>query len=111
MRDYIKIGSSPCDEDCAQVGSANYDERARKECSRFIAEIRNVCGHEPEKALLTTKAFPHDFGTYYEVVCYFDDMDEDSRSYAFHVEGNSPVNWHEGLNSRKWQGISGEKVV
>lgn len=103
MRDYINIGSTPCDEDCAQVGSRDYARRAKKECEEFVRLIRKVCGTEPEGARLATKSFEHDFGTYYEVVCWFDDTIPDSIDYAFHVEANTPLTWKEEENSRAWR--------
>ena len=35
MRDYLTIGSTPPDEDCAQVGSDDYLKRAFSEISRY----------------------------------------------------------------------------
>jgi len=102
MKDFINIGSSPIEEECAQVGSENYLERARQECQRYIATIRRVCGKEPEGARLAVIAFPHDFGTYYEVVCHYDDSCPESFDYALWIEGNGPVVWGEGVNQRKW---------
>ena len=95
MKDYLTIGSSPVEEECAQVGSDNYSERAREECKRFIELIRKVNGEEPPGARLSIKSFPHDFGNYYEVVCYFDDADEESMKYAFDLENNSPLTWED----------------
>lgn len=105
MRDFINIGSSPCEEDCAQVGTPNYYERARKECDRFRELIRSCCGNEPEgsSARLIVKSFPHDFGSYWEVCCSFDDEDRVGMSYAYHVEGNSPATWDAEPNSCLWQ--------
>lgn len=104
MRDYISIGSTPCDEECAQVGDSDYRSKAINECKRFIELIRKVNGPEPElsTAILLTKSFPHDFGTYYEVVVQFDDEDEIGLDYALFVEGNSPQRWDENEGSRKW---------
>ena len=102
MRDFINIGSSPCGETCIQVGSPDYYSKSLKECQRFITEIRNVCGKEPEGAYLKVKSFPHDFGSYHEVVCFFDDLIPDSVDYAYHVEGNSPEYWYEGVGTRLW---------
>jgi len=102
MRDYINIGSSPYGEDCCQVGSPNYGQNARKECMRYIENIIKVCGEPPIGASLVVKGFPHDFGTYYEVVCYYDDAMHESVDYAFHVEGNSPERWDEPAGSRVW---------
>lgn len=85
-RDYITIGSSPASEDCAQLGSADYHERSRKEMKAFINQIRREFGPEPDGARLAIKSFPHDFGTYSEVVCYYDDTNEAAMDYAFKTE-------------------------
>lgn len=95
MRDDMSIGPSPCDESCVQVGEANYMERAREECNRFIEVIRKKLGDEPPGARLATKAFPHDFGTYHEVVCYFDDSYEEARHYAYQCESETPQTWQD----------------
>jgi len=92
MRDYITIGSSPASEDCAQVGSENYAEQMRKETKAYIGQIRREFGPEPDGARLTVKSFPHDFGCYHEVVCYYDDTLPESVEYAFKVECPSE-NW------------------
>ena len=52
-----------------------------------------LIGEEPEGTRLTIKANPHDFGTYYEVVCYFDDEDEEAARYAFRCEAEAPDEW------------------
>ena len=92
-RDYIDIGSTPALEDCAQVGSENYERRAREECNRFIALIRKTLGEEPEGARLAVKSNPHDFGTYYEVVCYYEDTNDEARKYAMRCEDEAPEKW------------------
>ena len=92
-RDYIDIGSSPAYEECAQVGSPDYAQRAREECNQFIDLIRRVMGPEPEGARLAVKSNPHDFGTYYEVVCYFDTDNEEASNYAYRCEGEAPSTW------------------
>jgi hypothetical protein len=93
MRDSIDIGSSPADEDCAQVGSDNYSERARKECKALINQMRREMGNEQGSAQFKIKANPHDFGSYYEVVVYFDSNDEKGIEYAFAAEKNLPARW------------------
>lgn len=92
-RDYIDIGSSPCEEDCAQVGSPDYERRARTECARFIELIRKTLGPEPEGAHLAVRSNPHDFGVYYEVVCFFQDDDEEAKKYAFRCQDDAPTRW------------------
>lgn len=93
MRDYIDIGPSPAAEDCAQLGTDDYSELAREECKRFIAFIRKHKGEEPAGARLAIKSNAHDFGTYYEVVCYFDDECEEATNYAFACESDLPEHW------------------
>ena len=92
-RDYIDIGPTPCEEDCAQVGQPDYATKARAECNRFIELIRRALGPEPEGARLAVKSNPHDFGPYYEVVCYYDTDNEEATRYAYRCEGEAPVRW------------------
>lgn len=92
MKDYIEIGSSPVEEDCLQVGHATSQEM-KEECKRFLDLIRKVVGPEVGTARLAIKSNPHDFGTYYEVVCYYDDEDEVGMDYAFKCESETPLTW------------------
>lgn len=94
-REFVNIGSSPAEEDCAQVGSENYQELARKECSAFIAQLRRQFGQEPDGAELRVKRHQHDFGTYLEVVCYYDERSEAATEFAFKCEGEGPAEWDE----------------
>ncbi len=95
IRDSLYIGESPWEETCAQVGSDMYLVNARKECQRFIDQIRRHYGDEPVGARLYTKSNPHDFGSYLSVECEFawdpSEMDEEwtpSQEYAFAIEGD-----------------------
>ena len=93
MRDYVDIGPSPSAEPCVSVGELNYTERAREECRRFIVAIRETIGPEPAGARLAIKSNPHDFGSYLEVVCYYDTDDADAEEYAFKCESDAPEHW------------------
>lgn len=95
MLDFMNIGATPAEEECAQVGTPGYYERALKECRVFINQIRRVVGPEPDGARLGTKVFDHDFGSYREVVCYYDDNNEEAVNYAFQCEGSGPLTWDE----------------
>jgi hypothetical protein len=96
MTDYITIGPVPCNEDCAQVGSENYQPRARRECEAFRRQIRRVMGAEPSGAELVIKSFPHEFGSYLEVCCKYDDASEAGVDYAFRAEGDPRIaDWDE----------------
>jgi hypothetical protein len=92
MRDYLNIGSSPAGEDCAQVGSENYQSQGRKECRALINQLTRVNGTPPGSASLGVKSFPHDFGSYMEVVCYYEDGDEAALDYALKCEA-LPEEW------------------
>lgn len=93
-RDFIYISSTPVDEDCAQVGSDNYMERARKECNVFRDQLRRQFGAEPEGASIKIKREDgHDAGSYLEVVCHYDDELPASVDYAFKLEGETPEKW------------------
>ena len=87
MLDHLYIGAVPAEEDCAQVGAADYATRARAECRRFIAQILRHYP-EPENGWLQVKSCPHDFGTYYEVIACYDTSDEEATRWAFDVEGD-----------------------
>ncbi|HSW57589.1 MAG TPA: hypothetical protein VLH15_04255 [Dehalococcoidales bacterium] len=87
------LGSAPVDEDCAQVGSKNYAEMARGECEEYIRLIRASLGFEPARARLAVKTFPHDFGTYYEVVCWYDPHDREETEYAERCWEEAPTRW------------------
>ncbi len=93
-RDYMELGPAPCEEDCVQVTrKGGYLLKMREECLRFIELIRKKLGPEPEGARLSVKSNPHDFGTYLDVVCYYDDEDDEARRYAYRCEREAPRTW------------------
>ncbi len=94
MKDYIDIGPAPCNEDCAQIGQLGFTECNIKECRRFIELIRSTLGPEPTGARLGIKAHDHEFGTYREVVCYYDDDKPEAVDYAFRCESEAPAKWN-----------------
>jgi hypothetical protein len=93
MRDVLSIGSPPWDEACAQVGQPDYDQKAREECRRFMRLLRQHLGPEPEGAQLAIKSFPHDFGDYLDVVCWFETGSPASTEYALRCESETPATW------------------
>ena len=93
MRDFLTLGAAPYEEDCVYVGEDNYGERARAECRRFIALLRKLLGPEATGAQLGIKSFPHDFGDYLEVVCYFSSDIPESVEYAYRCEEQTPATW------------------
>jgi hypothetical protein len=91
MRDVLPIGSSPCEEPCAQVGQPEYYQKARQECRRFMQWLRQHLGPEPEGARLAITSFPHDFGDDLEMVCWFDAEMPASVDYAYRCESETPA--------------------
>jgi hypothetical protein len=87
MMENLNIGSTPNEEECAQVGNADYYERAIKECRAYMAQIQKHYP-EPENGYLKLKGFPHDFGSYYEVVAYYDQSDAEAVKWAYDIEGD-----------------------
>lgn len=85
--DHITIGSTPHNESCEQLGEHYDAKKAKAECARFRDQILR---HYPEPAngYLAIKGFPHDFGTYYEVIARFDDTDEEAINWAFAIEAD-----------------------
>ncbi len=93
-RDYMDIGPVPADEPCEQVGTPNYDpEKARQESTRFLNLIRKTLGDEPPGARLAVKSNPHDFGSYYSVVCHYEEDEVEAVRYALRCESEAPTEW------------------
>jgi len=95
MRDYIDLGASPYEEQCAQVGRPDYWDQARRECREYIKQLRRRFGAEPDGTTLVVTENPHDFGTYLSVVCRFDSARPQSVEYAFRCEREMPGLWDE----------------
>jgi hypothetical protein len=97
MLDYLNLGSTPSDEDCAQVGSPDYENRANKELDAYMAQLERMFpGLETHKSMRFKKMwFPHDFGSYGEIVIVYDADNELEAATAIEIEWNTPTNWDE----------------
>lgn len=91
--DRVYLGPAPSEEDCAQVGRDDYEERARRECMAYIEAIRKVVGMEPEGARLRVARQAHDYGSYLEVVCEYDGNSPDAANYAARCDEQAPTTW------------------
>jgi hypothetical protein len=106
MQQYFDIGSTPSDEECAQVGTPDYYRRAKIECTAFKNQLRRHFGDEKRHGcLLVTRANPHDFGDYYEVVIFFNDKDPKSEVFALKVESETPSNWDDDAKKEIQQAL------
>lgn len=93
QNDVISLGPGPVLEDCAQVGSPDYQDRALRECRAYIEAIRKVLGPEPEGARLRVNRNAHDFGTYYDCVVEYDGENEAAARYAQRCDAEAPTTW------------------
>jgi hypothetical protein len=85
------LDSGPGEEECAQIDSPGYKERALRECNALVRQLRRLFGHEPSGARLAVRPMPHDAGTYYTVVVFFEG--EAGEAYALKVEREFPGRW------------------
>jgi hypothetical protein len=92
--DYLYLGPTPADEDCAQVGQDNFRKQAEKEMKAYINQLSRMFPEHDENGVgFRIKWQSHDFGTYGEVVAYYDDSIEESYEYALKIEWNLPDKW------------------
>jgi hypothetical protein len=97
MIDYLYLGPTPGDENCAQVGDDNFREQCNKEMDVYIAQLKRMY---PETANYKGISFKkhwqqHDFGSYGEVIITYNDEVEEEETLALKVEWNLPRNWDE----------------
>lgn len=100
MKETIYLGSSPAEEDCAQVGTEGYKTRAWAECRAYINQLYRILrakgypkGELPKDFFITTKNEQHDYGTYLEVVVLFNPDDDKSWDVAHLLEVELPGEW------------------
>ena len=84
--EFYEIGSSPCNEECAQTLDPNFTEKNRLECRVYIDQLTREFGEPPGEARYSVKASEHDFGTYREVVIRFNPDNEEETAYADKVQ-------------------------
>lgn len=99
-RETIEIGSTPYNEDCAQLGTEGYELRARVECRAFKHQLLRMAKEAkrdvpPDVRFFVKANRHHDYGVYYELAVSFLDEDdrEDARDFALWIEGNLPEHW------------------
>lgn len=90
---YIKLGSTPIEEDCVPPEDPDYEIHASAECERFIAQLRRTFGVEPDLAYLRVKKFSTPERWYMEVVCWYHPHLQDAVDYANNIGINIPKRW------------------
>ncbi len=96
-RDYFDLGSSPPLEDCAQVGTEGYAERARRECRIWRDQITRTMN--PTLLLGIKVDSGHDAGTQYYVVCYYDPDVEAELEEMLRLESDVPEKWDDAAKA------------
>lgn len=87
---FLELGPVPCDEECVQVGDANYQDKAYEQCMQYREQLEKQWLDLPDGMRFGIKSFPHDFGRYYEVVIIYQEGQEE---LAFEIENNLPSKW------------------
>lgn len=90
MRNYLNIGCTPTEEDCFPCASP----LQRAETQIYRDQLRRAFPNGE----FSVKGFSHDFGTYYEVVGWYDDEDKTEEGVkatfaAWKAEQDSPMYW------------------
>lgn len=94
MIEYMEIGPTPCEEDCAQVGENDFRQRASKEMDAYINLLYRKFPQAEDKGITFKKKwFQHDFGTYGEVCIYWNTDDSEADEFAYEIERNLPDVW------------------
>ena len=90
----IEVGATPYDEDCAQVGSADYSSKANKEMKAYINQLNRKFPDAENKGVnFKIKWFSHDFGSYGEVCIVWDTDNAIADEYAYIIDSGIPANW------------------
>ncbi|MFN6475333.1 hypothetical protein [Nostoc sp. DedQUE07] len=93
----LEIGTVPAEEQCQQVGTADYDAiSAKKECRIYKEYLQRLFPVPPtleDEVSYRIKSSAHDFGNYYEVAIEFNSENSEAVEFAYNVEAKSPLRW------------------
>src|SRR5262245_5813706 len=104
-RQFLVLESGPAEEECADVGVPDYRERALRECNALVGQLRRQFGREPPGAALAVRPMPHDAGTYYTVIVFYEGPE--AEAYALRVEKDFPGRWDD--QARRELGLGPEE--
>lgn len=96
----VDIGPVPNDENCAQVGSEEYDSISlnRMEVQAYVNQLERMFKRIPDGCWFTEISNNHDFGTYYEAGVKYSEMTNDDNNgaceeFSYNVQNNAPEQW------------------
>src|SRR5262245_31134762 len=93
MRDFIRLGAGPSEEEWAQIDQPDYRERARAHCVAYMHQLRRQFGREPEGAELRMFSLPIPAGSGFMVVCHYESDSEEALAYAERCRDEAPNEW------------------
>jgi|688.fasta_scaffold186715_2 hypothetical protein len=94
MKEYMVLGQTPYDEDCVQVGTKDYVEKAHIEMQAYLNQLHRLFPDAEAKGIdFRSKRFDHDFGSYYEVCAYWNTNNEVADEYVYIIEASLPNVW------------------
>jgi hypothetical protein len=91
--DELSLGTTPTDENCAQVGQDTYYSNTNIEARAFIAQLKRAFGKPPPSVYFKVVSCPHDFGIYHDVVVRYNNTIQEAVDYAYKCEDETPRNW------------------
>ena len=96
--EYLELGSSPSEEDCAQLGSSDYAYRAIAECKayrNYLVRLFPVPDSLQWDVTYILRPYPYEQESYYEVVIRYNPNNVEAVKFAFQVERKAPAHWDE----------------
>jgi hypothetical protein len=90
MREYLELGPVPSNEKCYATGRPDYERHQTHEMQVYRTYLQRLF----PSGRFGIKRFPHDFGSYGEVVVYYT-RGEDSELLAYEIEEKLPSTWDE----------------
>jgi hypothetical protein len=117
-KETMEFDTTPSGEPCVQVGNPNIHTLARKEYSAIKGQLYRLHGSKLDKVGVQLRWFPHDFGSYPQVVISWLEMDDGNESegqnIALDIESSWPEQWDEvaktELGTQYFKEVNGEKV-
>lgn len=96
-REQFNLGPCPASEDGAQCGAEGYGLRAVAEIEAYRKQVTRAAarftGGVPKGVRFARKSFSHDFGSYYELVAYYDDTDHEANKFIWWLDEVLPQEW------------------
>ncbi len=100
MTELFVLGSSPAEEDTAQLGrTPDFDRLNRLEVDCYQAALIARYGPPPEGARFVRHGSNHDFGHYVELAIRFDPENEPAAAYAYQVDEGLGRWFHAGFTA------------